>query len=134
MAMSQLIINNWLNWGSLAKTWATRRSYFDDGRIYPIPLHLQALKEQLRDAGAGSVPDWVTDLRIIARDERALVVSLPSNSAIIAAETYLRSGRSYPLPPFYNQVFGDSRTFRDVDGAVAFHTMRVGEHIANDFG
>ncbi len=133
MAMSQLVINNWLNWGNLVKTWVTRGSYFDDGRIYPIPRHLNALKEQLRDAGVGSVPDWVTDLRFIDWDETALVVPLPSISAITSAESYLRSGRSYPLPRFYNQVFAGSRGFRDVEEALAFHTMRVGEHIANDF-
>jgi hypothetical protein len=134
MAMSQIVISDWLSWGNLLKTWATKASYFGDGTVYPVPRNLDELKDQLHQTGAGSVPDWVTELELVEWHEEKLFIALPSRETIFNAEMYLRTGKPYPLPKFYRDAFGDLPPFGDVKTRAEFHTMRIGEHTINDFG
>jgi hypothetical protein len=132
--MSRIVINDWLSWGNLLKTWATKRSYFDTGKVYPRPKNLDELKSQLGETGAGSIPDWVVDFELVEWKEEKLFIELPSSETISNAEALLRVGKSYPLPAFYRDAFGDLAAFGDVRTRMAFHTMRVGEYTINAFG
>ncbi len=132
--MSRIIINDWLAWGSLLKTWATGRSYSATGKVYPRPRTLDELKAQLAESGAGSIPAWVVDLELVAWDEATLRIELPSREMILGAEALLRAGKPYPLPAFYRETIGACPALGEPSARLAFHTMRIGEHTINAFG
>jgi hypothetical protein len=134
MATSRIVINDWLAWGNLIKTWATGQSYFRDGKIYPKPATLNELKDQLAQTGAGSVPDWVKSFELVEWSEEKLVIELPPRKMVLEAEARLEPGAPYPLPSFYQDIFGDIRAFGDMDQYKAFHAMRIGEYTVNTCG
>jgi hypothetical protein len=134
MVGSRIIINDWLIWGNLLKTWVTETSYFADGTVYARPRTLDDLKEQLRRTGAGSVPDWVVDFELHEWQQDKLVIELPSKDMTLAIEWQLKADVPYPLPPFYMEAFGDLLVFADREKGLAFHAMRIGESLIRTCG
>lgn len=132
--MSRIIINDWLIWGNLLKTWITGKDYLLTGKLYPRPRSLDELRRQLVASGAGSIPDWVVDLELVSWDEKRLLIELPSRENILNAETFLKSGKSYPLPTFYRTTGCIFPTLDTPAGRLAFHTMRIGEHAVGVIG
>jgi hypothetical protein len=131
--MSRIIINDWLAWGNLIKTWATGRP-FSTGKLYQRPQTLDELKAQLSETGAGSIPDWVVDFELIEWSEERLVIQLPSREAILNGEALLKAGRPCPLPTFYPGDLVDGAGTNAPGAQLAFHTMRTGERAISDFG
>lgn len=133
MKMSRIVINDWLAWGNLLKTWTTGRAYFS-GKLYPRPKTLDELKAQLIESGAGSIPDWVVDFELVEWNEERLLIQLPSRVTILNAEALLRAGKPYPLPAFYSNAIGELPALDELNARLAFHTMRIGEQTINTFG
>jgi hypothetical protein len=131
--MSRIIVNDWLAWGNLLKTWATGRPN-PAGKFYPRPKTLEELKAQLVESGAGSIPDWVVDFELVEWNEEKLRIQLPSSETIANAEALLSAGKPYPLPSFYSRAFGEGTGLDELAMRLAFHTMRIGERAINDFG
>ena len=132
--MSRIIINDWLAWGRLLKTWVTGKDYFGNGKTYPRPETLEELKAQLADCGAGSVPDWVVGFELVDWDEKKLSIELPPVEVILNGEAILRSGKQYPLPAFYRTSGGELVSPDNPTAWLAFHAMRIGEHAVDAFG
>lgn len=102
-----MIIANHEAFGNLVKTWATGKSYFDDGVVYPAPKdgELDKLKDMLQAVGAGAWLDNIKHLRVIRYDENELVIKIPPKSFIEASEAeMLKPGGTYELPPFYGHI------------------------------
>ena len=132
--MSRIIVNDWLIWGNLLKTWTTGKDYLLTRKLYPRPRCLDELRRQLAASGAGSIPDWVVDLELVSWNEKRLLIELPSRENILNAETFLKSGKPYPLPTFYRDTSGELPTLDNLTARLAFHTMRVGEHAVGVIG
>ncbi len=134
MATSRIVIDDWLAWGNLIKTWSTGQSYFPDGKIYNKPTTLDELKDQLAQTGAGSLPAWVQTFQFVEWKEDNLVIELPPGKMVKDAEAQLKPGTPYPLPSFYQNIFGAIRAFDDMEQHKAFHAMRIGEYTVNTCG
>jgi len=132
--MSQIIIDDWLIWGNLVKTWTTGKDYLLAGKPYPRPRSLGELRGQLLASGAGSIPDWVVELELVSWDEKRLLIKLPSRERILKGENFLKSGKPYPLPAFYRNASGELPALDNLTARLAFHTMRVGEHAVDLIG
>jgi hypothetical protein len=132
--MSRIVINDWLAWGNLLKTWTTGRGYCRDSQMYARPSTLNEARAQLAKSGAGSIPEWVIDFELIDWCERKLLIQLPSSRTISTAETLLDAGKPYPLPAFYRNITGELPAFDDPSARLNFHAMRIGEHTVDVFG
>jgi hypothetical protein len=132
--MSRIVIDDWLIWGNLLKTWTTGKDYLPTRKLYPRPRSLDELRRQLVASGAGSIPDWVVDLELVSWNEKRLLIELPSRENILDAETFLKSGKPYPLPDFYRTTGGMLPTLDTLARRLAFHTMRIGEHAVGVIG
>jgi hypothetical protein len=99
---TKLDITDYVAWGKLVKTWATRSDkYLGDASTFPIPGSIGELKEQMARARAGTVPNNITSLQIVSPDDDTLILLLPSKKAIEDTELALKTNGGYPLPPFY---------------------------------
>jgi len=130
--MSRIIINNWLAWGNLLKSWATGRPDPVAGISAP-PKTLDELKIQLVKTGAGSIPGWVVDFELVAWQEEKLRIQLPSRQIILNIEALLKAGRPYPLPSFYHHASREGHELDARSMGLALHAMRIGELAVSDF-
>ena len=97
--MSRIVINDWLAWGNLLKTWTTGRDYCGDGRMYSRPSTLNDMRAQLAKSGAGSIPEWVVDIELVDWSEKKLLIQLPSSRTVSNAEMLLKARKPIRCPP-----------------------------------
>lgn len=118
------------NFGRLVKTWATgNNTYLQDGNSYPVPQSLQELKDQMRTANAGTVPDSFTTVRFVSMDENKLTIRLPPKAEVEQAEATLNLNRGdYPFASVYIEMWFPDPIFRDHSMIAKFHNQRIGEY------
>jgi hypothetical protein len=121
------------NWGRLVKTWSTGKSYFPDGKVYPVPRDLATLVGQCDEAGVGlMLPAHVKSLVVYTYERGTMVLRLPPGDLVEAAERAFAGGQPYDLPPFYARCFGLPDGTPPILGAQdaidAFHACRIGDY------
>ena len=132
---TKLDIRDAVAWGKLVKTWATRSDrYLGDANAFPFPDTVEALRDQMQRAGAGTVPPNITSVQKVVSDDKNLVLVLPSKKSIEDIESGLRSGMAYPLPRFYWSTPAGAELWPPIAGAgpvvnrLKFNHQRVGEY------
>jgi hypothetical protein len=126
--VTKLDITDYVAWGKLVKTWATRSGkYLGDATAYPIPSSVEELREQMARARAGTVPENIKSLQIVAPDDSTLILLLPSKKAIEDTELALKTAGGYPLPPFYWRPIPPVGSW-PAAAQLKFNHERVGEY------
>ena len=130
MADNRVRITTPVEWGKLVKSWATGRSYFDQGQpAPPIPQTLAELNAQCTAFGITiEIPESVTGLAFLQYSAETLSVRLPPKSLIDQSEAVLRAA-NYDLPAFYEAFFRKPPV--TTDEKMDFHACRLGEYSVN---
>lgn len=107
MAYDAPTITNHEAFGKKVKAWAKGEDQ--------IPETVEELKAQLDAAGVGvSIPDWVKRVKILVPDDETVVVRLIPKRLLEQSEREIVDGDGeYPLPGFYERVFGTKPTIHD---------------------
>lgn len=112
--------------GELIKAWAMGKK--------PIPKDIEGFKQTLRDEGIKAHfptgENALKKLNIFHGEVERLDIRLPPRRLLAEAEAYLaRPGIAYPLPRYYELVFGNKPHIPDL---LALHAARVGDYtVAN---
>lgn len=133
MTLDRLRFANLERFGKLMKTWATGKSYLDDGKTYPLPQDLEEFERQNVEAQTGlHVPDWAKKIAFVTCDEDTLVIRVPAKRHIEESEARLSEpGASYPLPDIYKEIFGGVDPVIAKDRVLDFHACRIGEYTSS---
>ncbi len=124
---------NYENWGRLVKTWATGRSYFDDGTVYPVPESLQEMQDQLDAVQSGlKLPARMKKLQVVRVQSDTMMLRLPPPDMVAASEERL-TRQEYTMPPFYDEAYQHQPVPMDtLEDRLKFHARRIGDYtIAN---
>jgi hypothetical protein len=124
---------NYENWGRLVKTWATGRSYFPDGKVYPVPQSLEEMQEQLDEVQSGlQLPKRMKHLQVVQMRSDTMMLRLPPADLVAASERRLEK-EEYSMPPFYDEAYQHQPVPMDsLEDRLRFHARRIGDYtIAN---
>lgn len=115
--------------GALIKKWAR-------GTI-PMPgSDPDDLKRQLVDEGISA--NWptgkyqITEVNVFQGVPEKLDLRVPPKELLKESEAFI-AVNNYPLPSYYEDLFGVSADFSDVD-PIEFHNARVGDYTAANCG
>lgn len=112
--------------GELIKAWAMGKK--------PIPKDIEGFKQVMKDEGIKAHyphgENALKKLNIFHGEVERLDIRLPPRRLIVESEAYLsKPGNTYPLPRYYELVFGNKPHIPD---PLAFHAARVGDYtVAN---
>lgn len=111
--------------GALIKKWARKKIDF--------PNTIAEFKQQLIDHDIRGIfptgANELTEINPIWGEVQRLDIRLPPETLIDESEEWLRNGGKYPLPEYYEQIFGCEPKIKD---SLWFHNARVGDYtIAN---
>jgi hypothetical protein len=116
-------VTNFDKLGGLIKQWCldpTKR-----------PLTLEALKQQLDDAGAEmQIPARIKAVQIIQDQDDILLFRIPSAAMVKGSEEYLKTGGQYTMPLFYRDLFGGRQEVLPDDdaGKMKLQCERIGDY------
>jgi hypothetical protein len=134
MAIEPVVIadNDWETWGKLVKSWATRENRINPGGPpdeYPVPESLDAMKEQMTRAGMKGfvIPPRIKAVHFVWYNAETLVLKLPNKELIKASEAALGGGAPYPLPAFYDDIYGKAHNIPQQDKQKR-NDQRVGDY------
>jgi hypothetical protein len=124
---------NYENWGRLVKTWATGKSYFEDGTVYPVPKTLEEMQEQLDAVQSGlKLPKRMKKLEVVTMASDTMTLRLPPADLVAASEERF-TREDYTFPPFYDEVYQHQpQPMNSYEERMKFHARRIGDYtIAN---
>ena len=121
---------DWEIWGKLVKSWAMGENRVDPkgpANDYHIPYSLDQMKEQMTKAGMKGfvIPDRVKAVQFIPYNSGVLVIKLAPKQMIKAGEDAVATMDRYPLPAFYDRVYGKGL---DPNDHQRLHNERVGDY------
>lgn len=124
---------NYENWGRLVKTWATGKSYFEDGTVYPVPTTIEEMQEQLDAVQSGlKLPKRMKTLEVVTMRSDTMLLRLPPADLVAASEERL-TREDYTFPPFYDEVYEHQPLpLGSYENRMRLHARRIGDYtIAN---
>jgi hypothetical protein len=150
--------NDFAAWGKLVKTWATGKNYVDHVMTeanpvptteemppkFPKPKSFGEFVDQCVEAHVGLVfadgldtPVLRTEgmgLIVMQGDEDVFVLRVPPRAILLDHERRVIDGKLYPLPPFYQRIFGVPSAPGEQDTTVkkmTIHAERIGDYTLN---
>ena len=133
--MERVDILDDITWGKLVKTWATGRSYLDNGYLPPnFPRSIKEFNDQCAAATSSTsniitkVPDSIVGIVVLQYSPNVLSLRLPPKQMVEAAEKDMKDGADYPIPQFYNDFYERSLELDGVDEKLKFHAARIGDY------
>lgn len=124
---NRVTVNDYEAFGELVKKWVR-------GEV-PHPTEISELKDQAADHGVGiTIPDNYKHLEVIHRDLTTFRLVLPDPSLVKATEAAIGAGGEYPLPPFYDALYGIRPRRMDQKEMMSLHARRIADYTLGQCG
>jgi hypothetical protein len=127
---TKIEISDDILWGQLLLCWATGRNHISPGRpAPPLPRTMEDLQKQASEVGLTvTFPDGMVGLQFVQFSPETIVIKLPPQLMVEAAEAELVAGSQYPMPQFYDDFYETRLPKMTTEAALDLHAARIGDY------
>jgi hypothetical protein len=128
MPVDTMTVSDHLKWGQLIKAWATQKPLPESTRPLPVPKTLEELKAQAEAIGLViHIPTYIKYLKVVPSSKDTFTLKIPSGQLIEEIEQDFKAGRAYPLPAFYDDLYGHPASI-PASQKINLQSMRIGDY------